>query len=136
MMGLAREVFSSQPEYRGLDPDDFRLRLDVPTHLGHMQCWLCPEGAFAFTWTKALSEGVVSKLARGITLDPSEWSTGDGIPWIVDLCATPGLSGKSVGLALRRIVVATQIAREGEVVVFRRATGAVPGRCGHFIARG
>lgn len=141
----AREVLFEYEPYRSMSPHEIGMRVDVPVHLQKFQHWRLPSADpgqaphdVMFTWARPKLERNILKLIGGECPDYEFWEDHDPTArlWIVDLAASPGTSGLMVGRFLSWVLAETEIARVGEMVIFRRNGGINPGRFGKAVVRG
>lgn len=134
-----RQIFLEYEPYRSMCPNEIGHRIDVPAEMQRLQHWMMPgEGEVMFTWARPSRQENILKLIDGTLPDHDFWEDHDPRArlWIVDMAGTRGVSGIKVGRLLSCALVATGIAKEGELVIFRRNGGARPGRFGKAIIRG
>lgn len=137
----ARGIFFNYEPYRSMSPNEIGARLDLANAMGKMQHWALPgeqTQEIVFTWARPTKERNILKLIGGDCPDYEFWEdyADDARLWIVDMAATPGMSGVRVGRFLSWVLAETGIAGLGEMIIYRRNGGARPGRFGKSIVRG
>ncbi len=131
------EVFRSHSPYNGFSIDEMKHRVSDAADFGKLVMVSLDDGAhLAFTWMRPSSDGALRRVMNGWPPQPEDWEEEGSVLWIVDMAATPGVSGIRVGRTLGKVLHKLQIAQEGEIVVYRRETGALKGRFGKAIVRG
>jgi hypothetical protein len=135
----AREIFFNYEPYRSMSPHEIGHRIDVPASLGKYQHWTLHGTGddVVFTWARPGKERSILMLIDGECPDYEFWQDHDPTArlWIVDMAAKPGTSGVRVGRLLQCALAETKVAKDGELVLFRRNGGARPGRFGKAICR-
>lgn len=138
-MEIVEGLFRQHRQYEKMDSLDVYHTLELPEAMGRLCLYNVPGGQVCFTWTRPTNGYSIEKLMAGRT-DEQLWRdhSPDGdkyTPWIVDVAASPGVSGLEIGKFLRWACIDERIARDGQTVLFHRNGGIRPGRIGFFKAR-
>ena len=128
------KLFLGHEVYANMAPSEIRDRVYIPNATGH----LVTESGLVFSWVRPSDMAVLQKCMDGdaLTVEDFQSSSVDDPLWIVDMAATANWTGLRVGRALGRLLVEHEIAKNGEMCIYRRNGGATPFRYGKAIVRG